>query len=276
MTNRLNMTRPRTITLVAALALAGAMAIGVFRSTPAVAQPKQDDKPRQVDEKRDPRGDRHEGRDDRDDDDHSRRDGRYSGRFSGRPSMTPRGDRPFPEPFKTKEEAYEQGVRMFRLMQGDDSSDKFDQALKENPQRIHQFVERAWPRLQVMIEQEKTDPKTFALRLEDMRHVRQAMRIYFGLREARKNNDEAKINELRDQLRDVYTKRFETRMKIREQELANLEDRIKTLKDELAQMSKNKDALIDQQMQRAMRPPGPRDRHRDGDKSRDDERDDEK
>ncbi len=180
-----------------------------------------------------------------------RRFGRH--RPSSSDSFFKGNSKPFPEPFDTEEKALAEGVRMFKLMQGPEMTKRLDEALKSHPEKVHGIVKRAWPRLSVLFDNEKRDPKMFNLRIAEQRDSMRVRYLFYKLKDASEKKDTVAVSKYQNELRDVFARRFDTRMAIRQHELEALERRIKSMRDEMAKMKSGRQQYIDQMIERGSR-----------------------
>ena len=111
-------------------------------------------------------------------------------------------------------------------------------------------------RLSVLFDNEKRDPKMFNLRIAEQRDGMRVRYLFYKLWDARKKEDAAEVSKYQNELRDVLTRRFDTRMAIRQHELEALERRIKSMRREMADMKDKRQDYIDQMIERGSRGPG--------------------
>ncbi len=138
--------------------------------------------------------------------------------------------------------------------QNPELSDRIDEARKDNPERVNQMLTQAWPKLKSLIDLYKKDQELFKHTVADIRLTRECdERALKVTGEA----DAHKQEQLRKQLQDKLSERFDTRQKIRERELAlfiaNYERRAKRFRDDINDRQKKKNELVEDELRKLIK-----------------------
>ena len=124
-----------------------------------------------------------------------------------------------------------------------------------------------FPRIAELMELRKDNPEEFQLHVKHSSLSRQALRTLKPLREAIKEKNDEKAEELRAQLREHMRGVFRARLQIKRKEIERLRQRVKQSEEELAKLEANSDKVIEQKIAQMEKGRGPSS-HDGGDKER--------
>ncbi|MCK4873211.1 MAG: hypothetical protein KAS72_10840 [Phycisphaerales bacterium] len=121
---------------------------------------------------------------------------------------------------------------------------QLDDLREENPQRYERVLDRNMPRLLEMMELRSRDQEMFDLKLRDSKLAYRSMQLARAFQLAEQADDDARLEELEDQLTAVLSEHFDVRQKIREHELEMIAVRVRDLEEELTDRAQHREELI--------------------------------
>jgi hypothetical protein len=226
----------------------------------ALAQPNGDGPPRDR-----PDRDRSEQRDRGDRD-------RERGRPGGERDRD--GDRPGKrEPLSVDQ--VEEALATLRAMHGDKLPswmERIEKQAKEDPEAAAKSLSR-FPRIREMMEAREHRPEEFALQAKQGQLMREVFPLVRELKQAQRDEDQDKINELKPQIRERIEKLFQVRLELKEIEIQRIREKLARAEKELSEIEADSDSLIDQKMEEILAGKGPRGPREGGDRGEKGERD---
>lgn len=106
-----------------------------------------------------------------------------------------------------------------------------------------------FPRLAQLMEMREERPEEFQLHAGQSKLMREIFKQVRQIREALRNGDQVKVDELKPQLREKMEAAFDFRLKIKQIEIEHERRKLADRERELAEIRSDRDALIDQKME---------------------------
>lgn len=153
-----------------------------------------------------------------------------------------------------------QAIATLRAMHGDGEPawlKRIEAQAKENPEEAAKSLSR-FPRIRDMMHARENKPEEFELNTRQSRLMRELLPKVRELKEAQREGDQAKVDELRPQIREYVTKLFQIRMELKELEITKIREKLKRAEQELAEIQADGDSLVDEKMEEIMTGTGPR------------------
>lgn len=125
--------------------------------------------------------------------------------------------------------------------------DLIEKQAKEKPEEAAKRLSR-YPRLKEMMDARKHRPAEFELHAKQSRLMREVFPMVRNVRQAKQDEDEATVKDLRAQLRVKFEALFEVRLKLKEFEIERIREHLKRAEDELAEIKADGDKLIDDKL----------------------------
>jgi hypothetical protein len=122
------------------------------------------------------------------------------------------------------------------------------------------------PRMHDMMHARKHKPEEFKLHIKQSRLMREFFPKMRELRQAQKNEDQAKIDELTPRLRESVKQLFLVRMEFKELEIKEIREKLASAEKELADIEADSEALVDEKMQEILSGRGHRGPREEGDR----------
>ena len=165
-------------------------------------------------------------------------------------------------------EQIEEAIATIRAMHGDAEFpwlQRIEAQLEKNPEEAAKRLAR-FPRLRELMDARQNRPKEFALQSRQGQLMREVFPMVRELRQAQANEDQAKVDELKPQIRERIKELFEIRMAMKEYEIKRMRDKLAKAEDELAEIQADSESLIDEKMNDILAGKGPRGPREDGDR----------
>lgn len=147
-------------------------------------------------------------------------------------------------------EQVEEAIATVRAMHSDAELpwlDSIEKLAKENPEEAAKRLSR-YPRLRDMMHARKHKPEEFELQSRQSQLMRELFPLVREVRQAKQAEDETKVKDLREQLRERFVALFEVRLKLKEIEIERIRKRLKDAEIELAEIKADSDKLIDDKL----------------------------
>ena len=158
----------------------------------------------------------------------------------------------------------EEAIATIRAMHGEANPSwlqRIEAQAKENPEEAAKHLSR-FPRIHEMMDARKNNPEEFELHTQQSRLMRELFGKVRELRQAQKQEDPAKVDELRPQVRERVEQIFQVRLELKELEIRQIREKLAEAEQELTEIKADSDKLIDEKMnelmQRGIGPRGPR------------------
>ena len=136
----------------------------------------------------------------------------------------------------------------------------------EEPEEAARKLSR-FPRLSELMQMREQRPEEFQLHAGQSKLMREIFNLIRQIREALREDDQAKVDELKPQLREKMEQAFDYRLKIKQLELDRDRQKLADAERELAEIQADRDALIDQKIEQMLTGRGgPRGPHEDGER----------
>ncbi|XAL98192.1 hypothetical protein OT109_11345 [Phycisphaeraceae bacterium D3-23] len=116
----------------------------------------------------------------------------------------------------------------------------------DNPELTIRKITEEFPRVHELIEMHADDPARFELHVQSIQVMRDSVPLIRALREAQREDDQAAIADLTQQIREKVEAMFDIRMAIRRLEIQELRDRLSELEEQLVQAEEEKQQHIDE------------------------------
>ena len=134
--------------------------------------------------------------------------------------------------------------------------ERIERLAEENPEEAAKQLSR-YPRLRELMETRQNRPAEFKLHMQQSQLMREMFPLARAIRQAREQEDQAKVDELRPQLRERFDALFQVRLKLKEIEIERMRDRLQEAEKELAQIKADGPSLVDQRMNELIERGGP-------------------
>ncbi|MBX2851045.1 MAG: hypothetical protein KTR15_04780 [Phycisphaeraceae bacterium] len=171
-------------------------------------------------------------------------------------------------------EQVQEALDTLRAMHGDAAPpwmERFEKQAKEDPEAAAKSLSR-FPRIREMMEARKHRPEEFALQSKQGQLMREVYPRVRELKQAQRDNDQAKIDELKPQIRERIEKLFQVRLQMKELEIKRIREKLAAAEQELTSIQADSDKLIDKKMEDILSGKGPRGHREGGDRGDRDER----
>lgn len=159
----------------------------------------------------------------------------------------------------------DQAIATLRAMHPDaklDWLDHIEELAKEDPEEAARRLAR-YPRLRELMDARANRPAEFELNATQSRLMREVFPMVRQIRQAQtEQGDQAKLDELRGQLRERFEALFEVRLKLKELEIERIRKQLQQAEQELVEINGDRDKLIREKMEELLKhgdPRGPRD-----------------
>ncbi|MFG0286031.1 MAG: hypothetical protein ACF8R7_16560 [Phycisphaerales bacterium JB039] len=178
------------------------------------------------------------------------RRGRGGGRFDDERGQGERG--PGPGPAEPDPQERLRLVLQFTREHFPEFASKLESERESNPEGVSRIAARFWPRIAELIELEDSDPALFAIEVDRLRNGEEIMSTVW---KARRDppTDEAAREALGAELRRLATRQFELRLAATTRRLESLRASVRETEQELAQHETNREASIEEQVERLLR-----------------------
>ncbi|MGB1123703.1 MAG: hypothetical protein ACPG4Q_00735 [Phycisphaeraceae bacterium] len=177
-----------------------------------------------------------------------------------------RGERPGKrEPLSVDQ--IEEALETVRAMHGDATPPwikGIEKLVKEDPEAAAKALSR-FPRIRDMMHARKNKPEEFALHTKQSLLMRELLPMVRELKQAQKQDDQAKVDELKPKVREHITQLFQHRLKLKELEIKQIRAKLAAAEKELVDIQADSEALIDEKMNEIMTSTGPRGPREEGD-----------
>jgi hypothetical protein len=127
-----------------------------------------------------------------------------------------------------------------------DRHEQFMKLKESNPEHFHQALARMY-QWQERWKHLPEEARQAAMADQDLKI--QAMHLS---RRCQNEKDPKRQEELKEELREVLLKRFESEQKLRETRLAAMQEQLKHLEQEIAERAENRDEIVDKQLTRML------------------------
>lgn len=138
--------------------------------------------------------------------------------------------------------------------------ERLEKMAKDNPEEAAKRLSR-FPRLGELMDLRQNKPEAFELHATQSRLMREFFPLVRQARQAQQEEDQAKADELKAQLREHIEQLFEVRLKLKAFEIERIRKQLHEAEEELAKIKGDRDKLIDEKlnelMQRSERPDKP-------------------
>ncbi len=171
-------------------------------------------------------------------------------------------------------EQLDQAIATLREMHGDaDPSwlQEIETLAKRDPEKAAKRLSNL-PRMLDMMHARKHKPEEFELHIKQSRLMRELFPKMRELRQAQKNEDQGKIDELKPQVRESIKQLFQVRLKFKELEIKEIREKLASAEKELADIEADSEALIDEKLQDILSGRGHRGPREDGERREREER----
>ena len=121
---------------------------------------------------------------------------------------------------------------------------RFQDWAERHPENARKMLSRSVPMMTRLIRMRRDDPAGYRLAIEDLRAYRFTVALSKLLKEAQKDKDQARIDDLTEKLRTLLTHHFEVRQKIREREIQKLQDRIDQLRTQMDRRVEKREQIL--------------------------------
>ena len=177
------------------------------------------------------------------------------------------GDRPGRrEPISVDQ--IEEALATIRAMHGDKAPpwmERIEKLVQEDPEAAAKAISR-FPRIREMMDARKHRPEEFKLQSRQGQLMREVFPMVRELKQAQRDEDQDKIDELRPQIRERIERLFQVRLELKELEIKRIREKLARAEGELAEIEADSEALIDQKMQEILSGKGPRGPREGGDR----------
>lgn len=158
----------------------------------------------------------------------------------------------------------QEALDTLRAMHGDATPSwmqRVEQQAKEDPEAAAKSLSR-FPRIREMMDARKHRPEEFALHSKQGQLMREVFPLVRKLKQAQREEDQAKIDELKPQIRQHIEQLFQVRLELKELEIKGIREKLAEAEGELAEIKSDSDSLVDEKMQEILtsKHRGPRDR----------------
>lgn len=148
----------------------------------------------------------------------------------------------------------EEALATLREMHGDNLPtwmQRIEEQAKDDPEKAAKSLSR-FPRMREMMEARKNRPEEFALQSKQGQLMREVFPMVREMRQAQANEDQAKIDELKPQIRERIQQLFQIRMELKEFEIKRMREKLAKAEQELADIQADSESLIDEKMNEIM------------------------
>jgi len=137
-----------------------------------------------------------------------------------------------------------------------DTAEELRELAKQDPQAAAERIARAFPRIREFIQMKHEEPRRFDLHLQSMRTMREAWPLYRAYHEARRENNEQKMAEIRGQLREHVATMFDIRLELRRLEIEQLRKQLQELEEGVKELEdpERRRELVDQKLNEDLNP----------------------
>ena len=119
---------------------------------------------------------------------------------------------------------------------------------KDNPQRTGALLGRYMPRIHKLIQIKKSAPELYELSVKDMKIGMECDKLSREFREAGRDGNEGRADEIRGKVTELVEEHFEVRQKMRGMELERLERRLAEARKQLEKRAGMRGELIEQRV----------------------------
>lgn len=113
--------------------------------------------------------------------------------------------------------------------------ERFEEWASRHPQQAARMLSRTVPMISRLMRMRQDDPKGYELAIRDLRYFRATTIISRELRQARLDDDQARVAELSQKLQAILSQHFDVRQQIRERDIQKLQQRLEQLRKQLDQ-----------------------------------------
>lgn len=158
----------------------------------------------------------------------------------------------------------QEALDTLRAMHGDATPSwmqRVEQQAKEDPEAAAKSLSR-FPRIREMMDARKHRPEEFALHSKQGQLMREVFPLVRKLKQAQREEDQAKVDELKPQIRQYIEQLFQVRLELKELEIKGIREKLAEAEGELAEIKSDSESLVDEKMQEILtsKHRGPRDR----------------
>eukprot|EP00752_Nemacystus_decipiens_P014520 g12929.t1 len=160
----------------------------------------------------------------------------------------------------------DEAIATLRAMHGDNTPSwlsRIEEQAKEDPEEAAKRLSR-FPRIRDMMESRKNRPEEFALQTKQSQIMRELFPIVGDLRKAQSEGDQAKIDELKPQVRERIEQLFQVRLELKSFEIERIREKLAKAQQELIDIQTDREALIEEKLAEILSGKRQRDR-REGD-----------
>jgi hypothetical protein len=125
---------------------------------------------------------------------------------------------------------------------------RIEAAADRNPERVGHVIGGAMPMVRELMWLKRNDAELYTLQVSDLRAERDTKQLAGRYREAKSKGD-ARAEALRQELQAKVAEHFQIRQQIRERRLARLEKRLQEFRDQIKEMQEKKDRLIGERVE---------------------------
>ena len=126
--------------------------------------------------------------------------------------------------------------------------ERIETMAEEDPEDAARKLSR-FPRLSELMKMREQRPEEFQLHAGQSKLMREIFKLIREIREAQRNEDQARVDELKPRLREKMEAAFDFRMKIKQIEIERDRQKLADAERELAEIRADRDALIDQKLE---------------------------